>query len=111
MEYVDGPSLAEYLKTDSAHRRRCHAVAAALADGLQKAHEAGVIHRDISPDNVILPEGRVERAKIIDFGIARSASVGGATLLGGSFAGKYNFVSPEQLGLFGAEVTPRIRYL
>src|SRR5438094_4319598 len=108
MEYVDGPSLAEYLKTNS-HLGSDHVVTLQrrLADGLEKAHEAGVIHRDISPDNVILPEGRVERAKIIDFGIARSARVGGTTLLGGSFAGKYNFVSPEQLGLYGGEVTPR----
>ena len=78
-----------------------------LASGLAVAHEAGVIHRDLSPDNIVLPGGKVERAKIIDFGIARSASVGGETLLGGSFAGKYNFVSPEQLGMAGGEVTER----
>ena len=48
---------------------------------------------------------RSSRAKIIDFGIARSASVGGGTLLGGVFAGKYNFVSPEQLGMYGGEIT------
>ena len=54
----------------------------------------------MSPDNVILPDGLVQNAKIIDFGIARSANVGGETLLGGSFAGKYNYVSPEQLGLY-----------
>src|SRR5207248_2882385 len=108
MEYVDGPSLAEYLKTNRLlGSEDVMTLQRRLADGLEKAHEAGVIHRDISPDNVILPEGRVERAKIIDFGIARSARVGGTTLLGGSFAGKYNFVSPEQLGLYGGEVTPR----
>ena len=45
----------------------------------------------------------MSRAKIIDFGIAR-AGVGGETVLGGLFAGKYNFVSPEQLGLFGGEI-------
>jgi serine/threonine protein kinase len=107
MEYVDGPSLAEHLKARLPSTDDVLVLQQRLADGLQKAHEAGVIHRDISPDNVILPDGQVERAKIIDFGIARSARVGGATLLGGSFAGKYNFVSPEQLGLFGGEVTPR----
>ena len=62
------------------------------------------MHRDLSPDNIILPGGKVERAKIIDFGIARSATIGGETLIGGSFAGKYNYVSPEQLGLFGGDV-------
>jgi serine/threonine protein kinase len=107
MEYADGPSLAERIKKAPLNIEDVIFLQHRLADGLQKAHEAGIIHRDMSPDNVILPGGRVERAKIIDFGIARSANVGGATLLGGSFAGKYNFVSPEQLGLFGGEVTAR----
>ena len=65
------------------------------------------MHRDLSPDNIILPGGKVERAKIIDFGIARSATIGGETLIGGNFAGKYNYVSPEQLGLFGGDVKER----
>jgi eukaryotic-like serine/threonine-protein kinase len=107
MEFVDGPSLAERIKSGPLSLEECTVLRRRVADGLQKAHEAGIIHRDISPDNVILPDGRVDRAKIIDFGIAKSATVGGGTLLGGSFAGKYNFVSPEQLGLFGAEVTAK----
>ena len=107
MEYADGPSLAEKLKSGPLSEDDVALLQTRLADGLQKAHEAGVIHRDMSPDNVILPDGQVKSAKIIDFGIARSANVGGGTLLGGSFAGKYNYVSPEQLGLHGGEVTPK----
>jgi serine/threonine protein kinase len=107
MEFVDGPSLAERMKSKTLSSADFFTLLRLLADGLHKAHEAGVIHRDISPDNVILPGGLVEKAKIIDFGIARSATVGGGTLLGGSFAGKYSYVSPEQLGLFGGEVTPK----
>jgi len=42
-------------------------------------HRAGAVHRDLSPDNIILPGGQVESAKIIDFGIARSATAGGET--------------------------------
>jgi serine/threonine protein kinase len=107
MEFVDGQSLAERTKTSPLAVDDFTYLLKRLADGLDKAHDAGVIHRDMSPDNVILPGGLVKNAKIIDFGIARSAKVGGATLLGGSFAGKYNYVSPEQLGLFGGEVTPK----
>jgi serine/threonine-protein kinase len=107
MEFVDGPSLGGRIAEGPLPVDEVIYLLRRLADGLQRAHEAGVIHRDISPDNVILPEGRVERAKIIDFGIARSALTGSATILGGSFAGKYNFVSPEQLGLFGGEITPK----
>jgi hypothetical protein len=63
------------------------------------------VHRDVSPDNIILPGGQVARAKIIDFGIARSTQLGEGTVIGSGFAGKYNYVSPEQLGLGGGEVT------
>lgn len=107
MEFVDGPSLADQIKQGPLDPNSVHALRKRMAGGLQKAHELGVIHRDISPDNIILPEGRVDKAKIIDFGIARAAEIGGGTLLGGHFAGKYNFVSPEQLGLFSGEVTSR----
>ncbi|MGX5799764.1 protein kinase domain-containing protein [Bradyrhizobium sp. Arg314] len=105
MEFVDGQSLFDVMRRGPMPgddvRRLCHR----LASGLAAVHLAGAVHRDLSPDNIILPGGRVERAKIIDFGIARSAAVGGETLIGGKFAGKYNYVSPEQLGLYGGEVS------
>ena len=78
-----------------------------VAEGLALAHRAGVIHRDLSPDNIILRDGDVSQPKIIDFGIARAANVGDRTLIGNNFAGKYNFVSPEQLGMMNGEVTGR----
>jgi len=104
MEFVDGESLFDIMRRGPMPgedvRRLCHR----LASGLSAVHQAGAVHRDLSPDNIILPGGRVERAKIIDFGIARSAT-GGETLIGGKFAGKYNYVSPEQLGLYGGDVS------
>ena len=105
MEFVDGLSLVDMFSNGPMAPAEARALLARLASGLATAHEAGIIHRDLSPDNIILPGGKVGRAKIIDFGIARSATVGGETLLGGVFAGKYNFVSPEQLGMYGGEVT------
>ncbi|RVD37983.1 serine/threonine protein kinase [Mesorhizobium sp. M4B.F.Ca.ET.215.01.1.1] len=105
MEFVDGQSLFDVIRRGAMPvedvRKLCHRLASALS----AVHQAGAIHRDLSPDNIILPGGRVDRAKIIDFGIARSAAVGGETLIGGRFAGKYNYVSPEQLGLYGGEVS------
>jgi len=105
MEFVDGQSLFDVMRRGAMPgqdvRRLCHR----LASGLAAVHRAGAVHRDLSPDNIILPGGQVEAAKIIDFGIARSAAVGGETLIGGKFAGKYNYVSPEQLGLYGGEVS------
>jgi len=108
MEFVDGPSLADMLARQPLSKEDARKLLFRLASGLAAAHEAGIVHRDLSPDNIILPGGAVERAKMIDFGIARSATVGGGeTLIGGTFAGKYDFVSPEQLGMAGGEVTER----
>jgi serine/threonine-protein kinase len=79
-----------------------------IAAGLHAAHERGIIHRDVSPDNIIIPAGDMAQAKIIDFGIARSTRLEDeGTVIGAGFAGKYNYVSPEQLGLFGGEITSK----
>lgn len=105
MEFVTGESLADRLKRGPLPFEAVEILRRRLAGGLQAAHEAGIVHRDISPDNVILPEGDPARAKIIDFGIARSLT--GKTVIGDSFAGKYAYVSPEQLGLQGGDVNAR----
>lgn len=107
MEFVNGDSLFDVMSRGPMAPADVGRLGHRLASGLSAAHEAGTVHRDLSPDNIILPGGRVERAKIIDFGIARSATTGGETLIGGKFAGKYNYVSPEQLGLYGGEVSER----
>ena len=107
MEFVDGLSLVDLFERGPMSPQDARGLLFRLASGLAAAHEAGVIHRDLSPDNIVLPGGKVSRAKIIDFGIARSTSAGGGTLLGGVFAGKYNFVAPEQLGMYGGEITER----
>jgi serine/threonine-protein kinase len=103
MEFVDGVPLGDLFQRGPMLASEARILLARLTSGMAAAHAAGVVHRDLSPDNIILPGADVSRAKIIDFGIAR-AGVGGETVLGGLFAGKYNFVSPEQLGLFGGEV-------
>ncbi len=107
MEFVDGQPLSELLKHGPLTFEAVRLLQQRLAAGLQAAHEGGIIHRDVSPDNVLIPGGDVGRAKIIDFGIARSNRVGDGTIIGSGFAGKYNYVSPEQLGLFGGNVTAK----
>jgi serine/threonine-protein kinase len=105
MEFVNGESLHDVIRRGPMPPDEVRKLCLRLADGLGAVHAANTFHRDLSPDNIILPSGRVERAKIIDFGIARSAKIGDGTLIGGRFAGKYNYVSPEQLGLYGGEVS------
>lgn len=78
MEYVDGPDLKtiirqqERLSVDEALD-----IATQVAAGVGHAHKAGIIHRDIKPQNVLLTRGG--RAKVVDFGIARALSESGLT--------------------------------
>ncbi len=105
-EYVDGPNLSDRLKDLGADTKQIAFLTKRLAEGLAVAHSMGAIHRDISPDNILLEGGLVERAKIIDFGIAKDLDPSAATIVGDGFAGKLNYVAPEQLGEFGREIGP-----
>lgn len=105
MEYVDGRSLAEVLDDGPLTLEALLRLTKRVASGLKVAHERGIIHRDVSPDNIIVTQNDVARAKIIDFGIARSTQLNDATIIGSGFAGKHNYVSPEQIGLYGGEVS------
>ncbi|MGH6928518.1 MAG: serine/threonine-protein kinase, partial [Dongiaceae bacterium] len=107
MEFADGPSLSKLMRERTFSADEIRQLRDRLADGLAVAHEKGVIHRDISPDNVILPGGQVTQAKIIDFGISKLADPETKTIIGTDFAGKYSYVSPEQLGMFGGQVDGR----
>ncbi len=108
MEYVEGKSLSALLRGGPLAFEAVLRLMQRIAAGLEAAHERGIIHRDVSPDNIIIPAGDMARAKIIDFGIARSTRLDAeGTVIGTGFAGKHNYVSPEQLGLYGGDVTPR----
>ncbi len=107
MEFVDGPSLSKLMGERTFTAEEVRQLRDRLADGLAVAHDKGVIHRDISPDNVILPGGDVDKAKIIDFGISKMADPEQKTIVGDDFAGKFSYVSPEQLGMFGGKVDGR----
>ncbi len=95
MELVEGETLASLLRK-SGPLPLDHALDIAIqaAQGLYAAHQKGIIHRDISPQNILVtPDGT---AKIADFGIARSQTSG--TLTGtGVFLGKPSYAAPEML--------------
>ena len=103
-EYIDGANLADQLGRIDPSPAELTALLRRLASGLRAAHALNAIHRDISPDNVLLEEGKLSRAKIIDFGIAKNLDPGSATIIGEGFAGKLSYVAPEQLGDFGRNV-------
>jgi tRNA A-37 threonylcarbamoyl transferase component Bud32 len=105
-EYINGTNLSDVLGTLVATPAELAALLRRLASGLRAAHALGAIHRDISPDNVLLGDGELARAKIIDFGIAKDLDPGTATIVGDGFAGKLGYVAPEQLGDFNRRLGP-----
>jgi eukaryotic-like serine/threonine-protein kinase len=107
MNYIHGPSLAEQTSRQKLTEAEALDLMRRLASGLETAHAAGICHRDISPDNVLLPEGDLARATLIDFGIAKLVDPEAGTLVGTDIAGKAGYMSPEQLGVFNAEIGPR----
>lgn len=105
-EFVEGQNLADILKELKPSAADLAMLTKRLAEGLAAAHALGAIHRDISPDNVLVEQGRLDRAKIIDFGIAKDLDASTGTIVGDGFAGKLNYVAPEQLGDFDRTVGP-----
>lgn len=105
MEFIDGRSLSDILEAGPLPYDDVVKLVRRVASGFHVAHQGGLVHRDVSPDNIIVPRGDVSSAKIIDFGIARFTAIGDPTIIGDGFAGKHNYVSPEQVGLFGHDVT------
>ena len=103
MEMLEGISLAEAIKKGPLSVGEVAALGARLTAGLVAAHAVGVVHRDISPDNIVLRNGNVDEATLIDFGIAKMPQSGEGTVLEG-FKGKYSYASPEQLGYFDGKV-------
>jgi eukaryotic-like serine/threonine-protein kinase len=94
MELIDGAPLAHELGSAMAWPR-LRGIAAQLCAGLAAAHDAGVIHRDLKPDNVMIERG-TDRVVIMDFGIARSGDEVGVTQVG-ALIGTPRYMAPEQL--------------
>lgn len=97
MDFIDGPSLHDLMSERKMSADELLVIARRVLEGLVATHAQGVVHRDLSPDNIILREGRPDKATIIDFGIAKDTSAGARTIVGNDFAGKYEYAAPEQL--------------
>jgi serine/threonine protein kinase len=93
-EYVDGMNLKELMTQEGPlSPREAIELALQVARGLSFAHESGLVHRDVKPQNVLLDADG--RAKVTDFGIAHAVDVDGMTITG-TIMGTSNYIAPEQ---------------
>jgi Tol biopolymer transport system component len=107
MELLEGQTLAHRLEKGPVPVAEVLALGAQIADALDRAHRAGVVHRDLKPGNVMLTKGG---AKLMDFGLARAAGLAAAPgaltesptvsrplTAEGAIVGTFQYMAPEQL--------------
>ncbi len=94
MRLVPGGALATLLKRGRLPYGRVLAILRGVADALDYAHEHGVVHRDVKPQNILLDQA--ERVYLADFGIAKMLEGGGGLTQTGMIAGTPQYMAPEQ---------------
>ena len=94
MEFVEGGSLAQKLAGMPQPAGQAAALVATVAEAIQMAHSSGVIHRDLTPANILLTADGTP--KITDFGLARRMENGGGLTLSGATLGTPSYMAPEQ---------------
>jgi tetratricopeptide (TPR) repeat protein len=94
MEWLDGEDLSARLNRGSLTPYEAAILGAKVAGALSAAHDRGILHRDIKPANLFLLDGRTDRIKVLDFGVACIA--GRAVTASGALLGTPNYIAPEQ---------------
>jgi serine/threonine-protein kinase len=106
MRYVDGGDLRQLLERGIPDRDRCLALLRQVAAGLDAAHRAGLVHRDVKPENVLLTSGTgsepAGHVYLADFGLTKSVATsnqtGGSNITGAhEFLGTVAYAAPEQI--------------
>ncbi|MGK3964969.1 protein kinase [Sorangium sp. So ce118] len=102
MEWLEGEDLAARIARGRLEPAAALKVLTRVSEGLAFAHAQGVIHRDIKPQNIFLPGGELERATIVDLGLARLGDATSSLTHTGATVGTPSFMAPEQVAGEGA---------
>ncbi|WP_433666457.1 protein kinase domain-containing protein [Nocardia sp. CA-136227] len=97
MTFVDGSDVARALREGPMHPARAVRIIAETAAALDHAHDTGILHRDVKPANILLAEGRPERAVLTDFGIAKSLDESRQLTQNGEILASFQYAAPERL--------------
>ncbi|WP_437877924.1 protein kinase domain-containing protein [Sorangium sp. So ce513] len=97
MEWLEGEDLGARLARGRLEQAAALKVLIRVAEGLAFAHAQGIVHRDIKPQNIFLPGGELERATIVDLGLARLADATTALTRTGATVGTPSYMAPEQV--------------
>lgn len=96
MEWLSGESVAQLLAGPGVTAAQSVDLARRVAEALGAAHERGIVHRDVKPSNLFLPDGDLTRVKVLDFGVARLVDARGNTTTG-VMVGTPGYMAPEQV--------------
>jgi serine/threonine-protein kinase len=108
MEYLKGTSLAQRLKGGPLPWDEVVSVVRQVGAALQAAHAAGVVHRDLKPDNIVLvPTALGDQVKVLDFGISKLADSTTVQTTDSVLIGTPLYMSPEQALGNNRDVTPQ----
>jgi serine/threonine protein kinase len=103
MEYVEGENLAELMSRERVPAEQAVSIIRQVAGALDHAHQAGVVHRDVKPANILIsPDGK---AKVVDLGIATASERTQITAVG-TVLGTPSYMAPEQLE--GGEISKSV---
>lgn len=108
MEFLDGVSLASFMRGRRLLPERAVGIAVQIADALEAAHQLGIVHRDLKSENIVRIEvpGREDFIKVLDFGIAQLKWEDEQLTAAGKVLGSPHYMAPEQIQGYRDQIGP-----